>query len=108
MIPAIAHFWHLRQSQGREADLERDEILKGLSSLNFHDKQRDVFEKHHPGTGQWLLKTDEFQQWFNSEQNSILWCPGIRTSVPRRSPNLSISMHSLTCEQAGAGKTVMT
>lgn len=70
MFPAIAHFWHLRQSQGREAALECDEILKGLSSLNFNDKQRDVFEKHHLGTGQWLLKTDEFQQWFKENRTS--------------------------------------
>ncbi|KAI4146689.1 MAG: hypothetical protein L6R39_003369 [Caloplaca ligustica] len=72
--------------EGREAALERTEILNELSSLNFHNKQRDVFEKHHQGTGQWLLKTNEFQQWLRNDRNSMLWCPGI----------------------PGAGKTVMT
>lgn len=70
-----------RQSEGREAALERDEILQELSSLKFHDKQKVVFDKHHQGTCQWLLSTDEFQKWFKGDQNSILWCPGIRTFI---------------------------
>lgn len=74
-------FWRLRRFEGREAALERDEILKELSSLNFHDKQRNVFQKHHQSTDQWLLKIDEFQKWFMSEQNSTLWCPEIRMSI---------------------------
>jgi len=88
-VSGHSSFWRLRRFEGREAALERDEILKGLSSLNFHDKQRDVFQKHHQGTGQWLLKTDEFQQWFMGEQNSTLWCPGIRMSIFWKPPTLA-------------------
>ena len=94
--------------EGQESALERDKILRGLSSLDFHNKQRDVFEKHHQGTGQWLFETDEFQQWYKGGQNSTLWCPGIRTSGLQRISNFSILMHLLTLDQAGAGKTIIT
>ncbi|KAL8790643.1 MAG: hypothetical protein Q9213_000491 [Squamulea squamosa] len=70
----------------QEATVEREDILKAISTLSFHDKQRDVYEKHHHGTGQWLLSNDKFQEWFTGNQNTALWCPGI----------------------PGAGKTVMT
>jgi predicted phosphoadenosine phosphosulfate sulfurtransferase len=68
-------------------DLERENILKSLSSLNFRDKQRDVFANHQQGTGQWLVETKEFQQWFKGQESSTLWCPGIRMSTsPNRFP----------------------
>ncbi|KAF4627731.1 hypothetical protein G7Y89_g10420 [Cudoniella acicularis] len=83
----IASSEHLNKYlESKEAALERDDILTRLSSLDFHEKQKDTFAKHHQGTGQWLAKTEEFQQWFKGERVSVLWCPGI----------------------PGAGKTVMT
>lgn len=63
---------------GRETALERDQLLRKLSSLHFDDNQRDIFDRHLNGTGQWLLNTDKFQKWFQGDQNSTLWCPGIR------------------------------
>jgi ankyrin repeat domain-containing protein 50 len=64
--------------------LERDDILATLSPLDFHEKQNDVFANHHLGTGQWLLNTDQFQKWFTGKETSVLWCPGIRTSIFRQ------------------------
>lgn len=75
---------------GREASLERDEILKGLSSLTFHEKQRDLLDKHHQGTGQWMLHSEEFQRWFNGQENSTLWCYGMRKDFFRLKLQLSI------------------
>ncbi|KAK2052809.1 hypothetical protein LY76DRAFT_310882 [Colletotrichum caudatum] len=74
-----------RVTQGLETAQESDGILTWLSSLDFHEKQRAVFAKHQDGTGNWLLNTRQFQDWFSSKENSVLWCPGI----------------------AGAGKSVM-
>jgi hypothetical protein len=70
-----------KEFTGREAALQRDDILARLSSLDFHEKQRDIFAKHHEGTSQWLLETDEFQRWFKGEQPSILWCLGNRKPI---------------------------
>ena len=75
--------WLLNNFQDQETASERDRVLNRLSSLDFHDKQKDVFRKHHQGTGQWLLGNDKFREWSSSNQNSILWCPGIRTSTAK-------------------------
>lgn len=66
-------------SIGREDFLERDSILTGLSTLSFHEKQKDTLSKHREGTGQWVLYSDEFQQWFKGVESSTLWCYGMRT-----------------------------
>ena len=78
-----------------KAKFERKTILKSLSKLNFLDKQRDVFAKHQEDTGQWLLRTEKFQQWFNSQQSSTLWCPGIRTSISQQVSTPGILVHLL-------------
>ncbi|KAL8860761.1 MAG: hypothetical protein Q9178_002791 [Gyalolechia marmorata] len=65
----------------QEAIVERENLLDAISTLRFHDKQRDVYEKHHHGTGQWLLSDDRFQNWLKGDKNTTLWCPGIRTSL---------------------------
>ena len=65
--------------QGQQANIYRNDLLNWLSSLNFIEKQEDVFTKCHPGTGQWLVMTTEFQAWFAGNQSSTLWCAGIRT-----------------------------
>ncbi|PYH91401.1 hypothetical protein BO71DRAFT_51045 [Aspergillus ellipticus CBS 707.79] len=81
---------YIEDQQDREAHIastsERDDILKSLSSVNFHNKHIDILAKHQPNTGQWLLKSDKFQQWFRSHTCNTLGCTGI----------------------AGAGKTVLT
>ncbi|KAJ2990388.1 hypothetical protein NUW58_g2975 [Xylaria curta] len=69
----------------REVTSERDETLKWLSSMSFHDKQRAIHEKRYENTGEWLLNSRKFQAWFTGNVNLTLWCPGI----------------------PGAGKTVM-
>ncbi|KAF7507610.1 hypothetical protein GJ744_010280 [Endocarpon pusillum] len=54
-------------------------ILRWLSHLSFEEKHRDILSKLHPGTGQWLLDSDQFKAWRNGHQDSPpnLWCPGI-------------------------------
>ncbi|KAK5309727.1 hypothetical protein LTR70_010039 [Exophiala xenobiotica] len=67
--------------ESREAILEREDIEKRLSMLNFHQKQKDVFAKHEEGTGQWLLETDEFKQWMDDTKPAVFWGPGTRKTV---------------------------
>lgn len=66
--------WHIEEEDHR--------ILRWLSHLNFEERHRDVLFKLHPGTGQWLLDSDEFKAWRNGKLDSTpsLWCPGIRES----------------------------
>ncbi|PGH21367.1 hypothetical protein AJ80_03284 [Polytolypa hystricis UAMH7299] len=62
---------------GREVAAERERIMKGLSTLTFHAKQRDTLAIHQEGTNQWVLQSNEFQAWFKDNKNSTLWCHGI-------------------------------
>ena len=66
--------WHTTESDRK--------ILSWLSDLDFESKQADVLARSHPGTGQWMLRNDEFMAWRNGHQDCspVLFCPGIRES----------------------------
>ena len=61
------------------------QILDWLSSMDFASQQNDHLRRRQTGTGQWLLGSDEFQQWLETP-GKTLFCPGI----------------------PGAGKTILT
>ncbi|KAL1594508.1 hypothetical protein SLS60_010268 [Paraconiothyrium brasiliense] len=55
---------------------QRSKVLSWLSPATFEAKQRQLQERHEPGTGAWFLRHDTFIQW-KSERGSTLWCAGI-------------------------------
>ncbi|GLA12007.1 hypothetical protein AnigIFM62618_007140 [Aspergillus niger] len=59
-------------------------ILRWLNDFSYDLDKSFVFDEIHPGTGQWLLDSDEFQSWYQARGQTLL-CLGI----------------------PGAGKTVM-
>jgi hypothetical protein len=62
---------------------ESREILDWLSKLSFNDRQNDLFSKLHPGTAEWIFKTEAFMEWQKAgrDQCQTIWCPGIREST---------------------------
>ncbi|KAF4968988.1 hypothetical protein FSARC_3642 [Fusarium sarcochroum] len=52
------------------------DVLEWISDIDFGAQQTDTLSKWQPGTGQWLLDSDEFQKWAR-EKSEILLCPGI-------------------------------
>lgn len=72
----------------------RREIIEWLSPLNFLKTQIDVLNRRQTGTGQWLLESAEFKDWF-SGSGTTLWCPGIRMTYLKPSENwTSLTDHS--------------
>ncbi|KAH6714520.1 hypothetical protein BKA61DRAFT_550129, partial [Leptodontidium sp. MPI-SDFR-AT-0119] len=69
----------------QQDDQHRQKILDWLTPVNYGPQQSDFINRRQPGTGQWLLESEEFQTWLNSDQQT-LFCPGI----------------------PGAGKTILT
>jgi len=69
----------------RQDDQDRQKILDWLIPVNYGSQQSDFINRRQPGTGQWLLESEEFQTWLNSDHQT-LFCPGI----------------------PGAGKTILT
>jgi hypothetical protein len=61
---------------GRQHDQESQAILDWLTSTNYYPQQNDFINRRQEGTGEWLLKSYQFQQWENGEEH-ILFCPGI-------------------------------
>ncbi len=66
-----------QQAAKRYSDEEQQKVLEWLSPLNFASKQVDTFERHQPGTGEWLFEDEMFKAWLAGEKNA-LWCSGIR------------------------------
>ncbi|KAF2187187.1 purine and uridine phosphorylase [Zopfia rhizophila CBS 207.26] len=79
---AEANVEKVRSKLDRNEDLE---ILKWLTPIDYGPQQSDLFSRCKDGTGQWLLNSEEFQDWI-SESKQTLFCPGM----------------------PGAGKTIMT
>jgi hypothetical protein len=65
---------HELSSQKR--DQEHQKILNWLTLTDYFSQQNDFISIRQEGTGDWLLKSDEFQQWKNVDKQ-ILFCPGI-------------------------------
>ena len=72
-----------REQQEWHNARENQAILTWISNLSFKEKQTDILSKRHPGTGQWLLERESFQDWRNGvhDRPSALWCPGMRKLV---------------------------
>jgi Cdc6-like AAA superfamily ATPase len=75
---------HARQDN-RERHEENQAILNWLTPVDYAPQQSDIIRRRQEGTGQWLLKSNEFQNWLNQSKQT-LFCPGM----------------------PGAGKTVIT
>jgi Cdc6-like AAA superfamily ATPase len=60
-------------------------ILNWITPLDYGPQQTDNYKRRQPGTGHWLLDSDDYLNWINEPARAI-FCPGI----------------------PGAGKTVLT
>ncbi|KAJ7443983.1 hypothetical protein FB451DRAFT_1376537 [Mycena latifolia] len=65
-----------RTQQEHDRAAEEKEILNWITSLNFFQRQADVFRAWQPGTGEWLLSDAKFKNW-TSGSGGVLWCRGI-------------------------------
>ena len=63
----------IRSTLNSKEDLE---ILDWLTPVNYGPEHSDYFNRRQPGTGQWLLETNEFRQWVGCRKQT-LFCPGI-------------------------------
>lgn len=75
----------VKRIESKITSKEDIEILEWLTPVNYGLQQSDYFQRRHPGTGQWLLNSSEFQEWLHTSQQT-LFCQGI----------------------PGAGKTILT
>jgi Cdc6-like AAA superfamily ATPase len=60
----------------RGDDQDCQAIIDWLTPVNYALQQRDFIARRQEGTGEWLLMSNEFQQWL-AQNNQTLFCPGI-------------------------------
>jgi hypothetical protein len=77
-----AHLETMRYKLNSDEDMK---ILDWLTPIDYDPQQSDYLKRRHPGTGQWLLDSAEYQAWLKTKKQT-LFCPGI----------------------PGAGKTILT
>jgi len=68
-----------------QEDQGRQTILDWVTKIDYAPQQSDSISRRQEGTGQWLLDSEEYQSWLETN-NQTLFCPGI----------------------PGAGKTILT
>ncbi|KAE8374950.1 ankyrin repeat-containing domain protein [Aspergillus bertholletiae] len=61
---------------GAERSREDEAIRKYFSGKDYSLQQKDYFDKWQKGTGEWLIKSKEFQNWMGQDSQT-LFCPGI-------------------------------
>lgn len=67
------HIESIRSKLDGKEDLE---ILEWLTPINYGSQHSDFINRRQPGTGQWLLESEEFQTWLSTIKQT-LFCPGI-------------------------------
>lgn len=71
----IAHDQKTREEREKKAE-EKRTILGWLSPIDFASQQNDYIQRREEDTGQWLLQSDEYQNWITTAKET-LFCPGM-------------------------------
>jgi len=66
----------LKIMRSKLSDDKDIQVLDWLTPINYGPQQSDFINRQQPGTGQWLLDSEEFQTWLNTDKKT-LFCPGI-------------------------------
>ncbi|KAM0258573.1 hypothetical protein ACHAQJ_003744 [Trichoderma viride] len=67
---------HVVQLKLQASKSEDTEILDWLTKHDYGLQYSDFLKRRQPGTGQWLLHSDEYRLW-RETPNQTLFCPGI-------------------------------
>jgi ankyrin repeat protein len=65
-----------KRQESRDRHEEEQAILEWLTPADYASQHNDFIRRQQKGTGQWLLKSAEFQNWLENTQQT-LFCPGI-------------------------------
>ena len=69
------HAEQTRMLENDRKDQRREKILDWMSTSENESKHNAIRMPRVPGTGEWLLETEEFMTWRMGEESpSVLWC----------------------------------
>ncbi|KAH9209728.1 hypothetical protein DL95DRAFT_449184 [Leptodontidium sp. 2 PMI_412] len=81
------------RQETRDREQEHSNILNWLTPIDYAAQQQDFISRRQEGTGQWLLESEEFQSWINTDKQT-LFCSGIPRA--RKTILTSIVVEELT------------
>ncbi|CCT63552.1 uncharacterized protein FFB20_03008 [Fusarium fujikuroi] len=58
---------HLQHSQ---ISVHQKEVLDWISPVDYAPQQSEIFSRREPGTGEWLLESDEYNSWVKGDSRS--------------------------------------
>jgi Cdc6-like AAA superfamily ATPase len=64
------------REDNRERRKEHQVILDWLTPIDYASQQSDFIARRQEGTGQWLLESNQFQEWLTKNKQT-LFCPGM-------------------------------
>ncbi|KAF5260565.1 hypothetical protein FOXYS1_8787 [Fusarium oxysporum] len=59
---------HLQNSQ---MSAHQKEVLDWISPVDYAPQQSDIFSRREPGTGEWLLESDEYNSWVKGDKQTL-------------------------------------
>lgn len=70
----------------RYQEEDHTKLLSWISTWNFQERHKYLLQRHHEGTGEWLLEREDFMDWRNGveanveekEVPRIYWCSVMR------------------------------
>ncbi|QYS94237.1 ANK_REP_REGION domain-containing protein [Trichoderma simmonsii] len=74
----------------KQLDQELQAILDWITPINYASQQNDFIQSRQPGTGEWLVNSEEFQHWINQKKQT-LFCPGIPGAGKTIATSIAIS-----------------
>lgn len=87
---ANEQFMLIRTSLGAYDDhlenQQRENILDWISTVDYRNQHRDIYNRALEGTAQWLFEKEGFIQWKHSPASSLLWLRGDGKLIMMRLP----------------------
>ena len=67
----------VRVARDKEDIKKKQDILSGLTTIDFEASHVDISSRRAKDTGQWIVTSPEYVNWRDKDRPTILWCPGL-------------------------------
>ncbi|KKO99476.1 hypothetical protein THAR02_08415 [Trichoderma harzianum] len=87
----------------KQLDQELQDILDWITPTDYASQQNDLIKSRQPGTGEWLVNSEEFQNWIDKKRQT-LFCPGIPGAGKTIATSIAVSyLHAKFQEKHSIG-----
>ncbi|KAI0513325.1 hypothetical protein F5B22DRAFT_248616 [Xylaria bambusicola] len=99
--PMTRAIGHLARFEEIIEEQEWSKLSQWLGNANFREQHELIFRDLLPGTGEWMFKRPEYQQWHYSSSSSVLWLRGIPGCGKSKLCSLAVEKSLIGNERTG-------